>query len=251
MNARWLTAALMLLAVAATLADATNDLAAAQAEGRDLARRLCELRPAEDFTNSCTLILRARKSPRREIPLRTVSSLGPTNWTAVYETLPNINAPECQRLTVTHRGLLATDYALSALHSNGVGDPYPLPVRELLLSPFADSDFWVMDLGLEFLHWPAQQLLKKELKKGQSCAVLESRNPESATNSYSRVVSWIDIDTGGIVLAEAYDAKGKLLKEFEVKEAEKVAGQWQVSELQMRNVQTRSRTTLKFNFGER
>ena len=91
-------------------------------------------------------------------------------------------------------------------------------------------------------------LLKKELKKGQSCAVLESKSPEPAANGYSRVVSWIDIDTGGIVLAEAFDARGKLLKEFELKEAEKVNGQWKVSELQMRNVQTGSRTTLKFNF---
>ena len=92
--------------------------------------------------------------------------------------------------------------------------------------------------------------MKKELKKGQSCAVLESKDPEPATNGYSRVVSWIDIDTGGIVQAEAYDARGKLLKEFELKEAEKVNGEWKISEFQMRNPQTGSRTTLKFNFGK-
>ena len=58
----------------------------------------------------------------------------------------------------------------------------------------------------------------------------------------------MDIDTGGIVQAEAYDAKGKLLKEFEVKELEKISGRLEVTEIQMRNVQTGSRTTLHFNF---
>jgi hypothetical protein len=169
---------------------------------------------------------------------------------AVYETLPGTNAPDCQRLIVTHHGLSPNGYALATLQTNGMMALTDLPAPALATRPFANSDFWVVDLGLEFLHWPAQKLLKKELKKGQSCAVLESQNPEPATNTYSRVVSWIDIDTGGIVLAEAFDARGKLLKEFELKEAEKVNGQWKVSELQMRNVQTGSRTTLKFNFGK-
>jgi len=241
----------LLLAASASFAAApTNDLAEAQAEGRDLARQLCELRPAEDFTNASTLMIRPAKGRKREVPLRTVTTLSATNWVALYETLPSTNAPDGQRLTVIHHGLPPNTYALSALQTNGVVDRTELPERVLTMLPFANSDFWVVDLGLEFLHWPAQKLLKKELKKGQSCAVLESQSPGPATNSYSRVVSWIDIDTGGIVLAEAYDARGKLLKEFELKEAEKVNGQWKVSELQMRNLQTGSRTTLKFNFGK-
>jgi hypothetical protein len=240
---------MLLLAAAVRLAaGTTNDLAEAKAEGCALARQLCELRPAENFTNASTLIIRPGKGRRREFPLRTVTTLTETNWMAVYETLPGTNATECQRLIVTHHGLAPNGYALSTLQTNGGMALRDLPAPALAMMPFANSDFWVVDLGLEFLHWPAQKLLKKELKKGQSCAVLESQNPEPATNTYSRVVSWIDIDTGGIVLAEAFDARGKLLKEFELKEAEKVNGQWKVSELQMRNAQTGSRTMLKFNF---
>ena len=90
--------------------------------------------------------------------------------------------------------------------------------------PFAGSDFWLADLGLEFLNWPTQRLLRKEIRRGQSCAVLESVNPHPAPGAYSRVVSWIDIETDGIINAEAYDSKGKLLKEFAVTSLKKVRG---------------------------
>ncbi len=249
MITRSASATLLLLATVANLfAGTTNDLAEAQAEGRDLARQLCEARPAESFTNASTLIIRPGKGRKLELPLRTITTVTETNWMAVYEIPPDTNASAGQRLTVTHHGLAPNTYTLSALQTNGTVAPSGLPERALAMTPFANSDFWVADLGLEFFHWPAQKLLKKELKKGQSCAVLESQNPAPPPNGYSRVVSWIDIDTGGIVQADAYDAKGKLLKEFEMKEAEKVNGEWKVSEIQMRNPQTGSRTTLKFNF---
>jgi YD repeat-containing protein len=60
------------------------------------------------------------------------------------------------------------------------------------------------------------------------------------------VVSWIDIDTGGIVHAEAYDAAGRRLKRFEPKALKKVNGQWQLQEMVIRNLKTGSRTTIEF-----
>ncbi len=115
------------------------------------------------------------------------------------------------------------------------------------LPPFAGSDFWLGDLGLEFFHWPEQKILKHEMRRGRSCQVLESTNPNPSPNGYSRVVSWIDNETLGIVQAEAYDAKGKLLKEFYPKSFKKVNGQWELQEMEIRNDQTGSRTRLEFN----
>lgn len=276
---RWATVALLLGAAATENFAVTNTAAEAENEGRELARQLCELQPVESFTNASSLIIQpARgKGGRREIPLRTVNTVTATNWIIVYESLPNTNAPDCERLSVIHTGAEPNEYSLTYLQTNGgvevafgtngvkiarqgsldvcraflSFDAQRQPVGTLTMHPFAHSDFWLADLGLEFLHWPAQKVLKKELKKGQSCAVLESCIAELATNGYSRVVSWIDIDTGGIVQAEAYDAKGKLLKEFEVKELEKINGRMEVSEIQMRNVQTGSRTLLRFKFEKR
>ncbi len=115
------------------------------------------------------------------------------------------------------------------------------------MRPFAGSDFWIADLGLEFFHWPEQKILKKEFRRNCACEVLESTNPQPATNGYSRVVSWIDEDSGGIVHAEAFDAQNKLLKVFDPKSFKKVNGQWQLQEMEIRNVQTGSRTRLEFD----
>ena len=113
--------------------------------------------------------------------------------------------------------------------------------------PFCSSDFWIADLGLEFFHWPGQKILKKEVKRSRGCTVLESTNPNPTTNGYSRVVCWIDSETLGIVQAQAYDAQGKLLKEFYPKDIKKVQGQWQVESMEIDNVQTGSRTRLEFD----
>ena len=113
--------------------------------------------------------------------------------------------------------------------------------------PFAGSDFWIADLGLEFIHWPRQLLLKQEMRRSRSCNVLASINPHPAPGGYSRVVSWFDIESGGIVLAQAFDVNDKLLKEFAPKEMKKVQGQWQLEEMEIRNMQTGSRTRVQFS----
>ncbi len=113
--------------------------------------------------------------------------------------------------------------------------------------PFANSDFWLADLGLEFLHWPGQKILRGDTARGRLCKVLESTNPNPSSNGYSRVLCWIDNEALGIVEAKAYDAQNKLLKEFYPKDIKKVNGQWQVGSMEIDNVQTRSRTRLEFD----
>ena len=118
---------------------------------------------------------------------------------------------------------------------------------EQTMTPFAGSDFWISDLGLEFFHWPDQKIIKKEFMRGRGCMVLESTNPNPSPNGYSRVDSWIDEETLGIVHAEAYDANGKLLKIFDPKSFKKVNGQWELQDMEIRNVQTGSRTRIEFD----
>ena len=50
------------------------------------------------------------------------------------------------------------------------------------------------------------------------------------------------------MVAEAYDARGNLLKEFEPKGVTKVRGQWQVDEMVIINEHTKTRTRLEFKF---
>src|SRR5262249_45666734 len=122
---------------------------------------------------------------------------------------------------------------------------------ETAAKAFAGSDFLVTDLGLEFFHWPEQRLIKREMRRSRSCKVLESVNPHPEPGAYLRVVSWIDNESSGIVHAEAYDLKNKLLKEFDPKEFTKVEGQYQLQEMEIINRQTGSRTSIEFDLGEK
>jgi len=118
--------------------------------------------------------------------------------------------------------------------------------KETMVS-FAGSDFLAADLGLEFLHWPKQRVLKKEMRRSQFCNVLESLNPTPSPKGYKRVLSWIDPENGAIVHAEAYDERNDVLKKFDPTELKKVNGQYQLEEMEIRNLKTDSRTVVKFN----
>lgn len=122
----------------------------------------------------------------------------------------------------------------------------PLLPQEVM-SPFAGSDFWPADLGLEFFYWPHQKILSNiriKMRKGVACRVLESRRQPASDFGYSRVLSWISREHFGLVYAEAYDSNGKRVKTFEVSGVQKIDGQWKVSELRIRNEASKSTTKL-------
>lgn len=231
----WLIVSLLLVA-GSLRAVTTNDLATAEREGRQLAEQLRNARPNANFTNSGTLAIRASKKQRSTVRFNSRVVVTETNWTSVYEATDGTN--NLSTFSVEHRPDSPSRYRLVCTNV--------LDASQTTL-PFAKSDFWLVDLGLEFFHWPVQLLTRKEIKRGEACSVLESRQPAPPPGGYSRIVSWIDNDTGGILLAEAYDAKGKLLKEFRPTEFEKVNGEWHLREMEMENVQTGSRSTLVFD----
>jgi len=229
----------------------TNELSEAETEGRSIVQHLLAQRPAENFTNSGILKIRDAKRQRTEMQVELRTFVTETNWQALYFTR-GTNKDHAASLTVIHTASQPNEYRL-ANFSRPTGDTNEFVTLRgaQAMIPFAGSDFWLADLGLEFLHWPAQRLLKKEVRRSQSCYVLESRNPDT-NGGYARVVSWMDIDSvrdagqAAIILAEAYDAKGKLVKEFEPKGITKIHGQWQLEEMEIYNAKTGSRTSIKF-----
>jgi len=170
----------------------------------------------------------------------------------VYETLASPDGSGGERLTVVHTSGKPNRYEL--VHSAATGCTNPV-ARELtadqVMAPFAGSDFWVADLGLEFLHWPAQRVLRYEMRHSKSCKVLESVNTQPVPGGYARVVSWVMFESPhGIVHADAYDARGERIKYWDPKNLEKVEGEYQLEEMEMRNRQTGSRTVIKFDLGQ-
>jgi hypothetical protein len=226
----------------------TNGLSDAEIQGQQLAQKILTQwvqMPSENSTNTGILKIRTAKGSTLEIPIVCEITVTTTNWDTTYRTLPTTNTGSFQTLTFTHDPL-SPNTLMSSSSSSG---EYPDNNGKygLQANAFAGSDFWSVDLNLEFIEWPGQKVLKHETHRSRGCTVLESKNPIPSGDSYSRVVSWIDDESLGIVEAYAYDANGKKLKDFYPKDFKKIAGRWQVQTLVMENVQTGSRSRLEFD----
>ena len=274
---RLILALVLFFAVGATAQ--TNALSDAEIQGRQLAQQLCEAKPEQNFTNSGIMKIRIKAKIQPDLSLQVETVAKPESWQVSYTVLSfndgtNDWITRGKTLKIEHSLWLPshyeiTDWSEHGIKSNGVPmtnfevdknhnvkstttiSSSTSAVSEVdFFTSFANSDFWLCDLGLEFFHWPQQKVLPKStnLKRGRDYTLLESTNPNPAKNGYSRVLSWIDKETGGLLQAEAYDTQGKLLKVFEPKSSGKDNnGQWQVEEIQIRNVQTDSRTRLEFD----
>lgn len=200
-------------------------------EGRQLVARILLEKPSENLTNTGVMTIRNARD-RTRIPIRFEVIATPTTWLSRYQA----GAVDAR---VIHDDSRPNEYQLRSPD----GTITTLAGNRALM-PFAGSDFSIADLGLDFLHWPEQNLIKKEMRRSRSCNVLESVNPQPVPGAYSRVVSWLDIEsTNGIIFAEAYDFQGKKLKQFIPKKV--IHGQ--LAEMEIDNVQTDSRTTVDFN----
>jgi Outer membrane lipoprotein-sorting protein len=221
---------------------ATNNLSDAEIQGHNLAQQLLEQSPAANFTQNGVLKIRDKERNTTNIPVSFKTQVTGEIWKVAYYESNNC-------WIIVHQNSQDNRYVFTKKISEEESWPsvsfLHLSGNEIMI-PFANSDFWIADLGLEFFHWPEQKILKKENRRSRGCMILESTNPNPSTNGYSRVVSWIDEETLGIVHAEAYDFKNKLLKEFDPKSFKKVNGQWELQEMEIDNVQTGSRTRLEF-----
>lgn len=216
----------------------------------ELVHDLLLQRPAKDLSLDGVLRTRQSDGRRLDIPLLYSIRIEPDRWMSVYEAAATATqGPEY--LTVVHQDAQPSRYVYTQVSQDGARtNAMTLTGAEAAVS-FAGSDFWLTDLGMEFLHWPEQRLVrdaKITMRLGRPCKVLESRNPSPAAGVYSRVVSWIDSELGALIYAEAYDLQNKRYKVFSLKGFKKINGRWQVKDLELRNDKADSRTRLEFKF---
>jgi hypothetical protein len=233
----------------AAAAQTTNGVSSAEIQGQQLAAELLSETPVTNFTQ--TGILKIHNSAgTTNIPISFATSVQADIWRVVYETrVPGA----IEGLMIAHKGTEPNQY-FSRLRPRTFGtggitgiNSWESLSQSQIMAPFANSDFWIADLGLEFFHWPEQKVTGHEIRRTRDCTVLESDNPNPSAGGYSRVVTWIDKDTLGIIYAEAYDVNNKKLKIFDPKKVKKVNGQWQLENIEIQNVQTHSRTWIRFN----
>jgi hypothetical protein len=235
-------------ACAGPLADAVSP-AQTDSPGEALAQRLRSAEPDENSEIHGTLIIRAGK-PVARVPVVCRVVLKGAAWETEYETSATTNIG-AEQLVVVHstNGPNEYLYARAPRPGTALAKPAPVPPADAGI-PLAGSDFSLADLGLEFLHWPQQRRLPDETRLGQACYVLESSNP--AGREIVRVKSDIDQETGGLLIATAYDASGRVVKEFSLHGSsfKKVNGHWRLEKMEIRNHKLHSQTELKFDINE-
>jgi len=235
----------LLIAAQAAFADspAPDDLAA----GLALAEQIRNAVPEEASQIQGTLFIRAG-GQTKAVPVVCRVVLHGATWETDYDTAATANAG-AEQLMVIHgtKALNEYLYARAQAPSAPLPKPAPLSPEEAAATPLAGSDFSVADLGLDFLHWPQQRRLKGEMRLGQPCYVLESRDP--GAKSIVRVKSYIDKESDGLLVAEAYDAADHKVKEFSLHGSsfKKVNGHWRLKEMEIRDIKNHSRTELKFD----
>ncbi len=214
--------------------------------GQALAAKLRAEVPTENSQTRGVLKI-ATPDGSSEVPVNCEVKVLDGTWQTIYQTGPTARSgPE--RLVVIHSANGPNRYLYARAAPPSAPLPEAAPVAAGALStPLAGSDFSLGDLGLDFLHWPQQEQLKGEMRLGQPCYVLESRNPGG--KPVARIKSFIDKENGGLLLAEAYDTQGRMVKEFSLggSSFKKVNGQWRLEKMEMRDRNRRSRTTLKFD----
>lgn len=236
--------AMLLLAVGVQLrADAQT---AADTDGQTLAAELRDQSPMRNFSGEGILKYRFHQD-RVEIPVRLLIVTEGRQWKSVYEAR-STNGAVMEKLEILHESDKPGVYQLTLAASPGQNQATKSIAPDQTGIAFAGTDFWLCDLGLDFFHWPVQTLVKKEMRKGRSCRVLESIPADPKKAPYARVRSWIDLETHGLIRAEAYDINQKLAKEFEILRIAKIDGKTQLKELEIRSPAKGSRTRLEFVF---
>ena len=214
--------------------------------GSDLAAELRRQRPTGDLTNSGTLRVRDGSGRRHTVPVRITTRGGSGAWRVTYsavlaegtELLTVVQAPD---RPPSYEWVRQTAAGGETRREAGPGGGF---------EAFAGTDFWWTDLGLGFLHWPGQQLVKEEMSNGRRCVVLDST--PSGEAGYARIRSWIDVEHHALLRAEAYDSKGLLIKEFSTgsfRQVERPDGSvvWFLKDLRIRDLRADSRTELVYD----
>ena len=216
------------------------------ATGPELAAELRAMQPGEDSEISGTLKIRSADR-RADIPVVFKIATNHDSWKAIYETGPTANAG-AEKLVVLHTLNAPNQYWYGRATSPEAALPDLKSLKPVEADiPLAGSDFWLSELGFEFLHWPEQRKLKGEMRLGRPCFVLESVNPDAP--NVVRVKSYIEKESGGILIAEAFDRRGKTVKEFTLSGSsfKKIDGRWQLKKMRISSPKNDSDTTLEFD----
>lgn len=88
------------------------------------------------------------------------------------------------------------------------------------------SDVTYEDLAMKFLYWPNASVEGTQTMLLRKCWKIRAQPPARNDSQYGHVILWIDIDTGALMQAEAFDQSGKFARRFKVISGQKIEGAW-------------------------
>jgi len=203
--------------------------------GRDLAAGLRAIKPEENADWHGVLGIFGRRPKVQPVPIACHVEVGISNWTTTYVTSPvETNLAEKFVIIFDTNGPNRYFSARAPAPGKAPGELRPLTGAEADI-PIAGSDFWLSDLGLEFLHWPDQDRLKGEMRHSRPCYVLLSTNPHPGPGSYSRVKTWIEKESGQPLEAESYFANrtNTVMKSFSIEKVAKTNDRYTVKRMEI------------------
>jgi len=153
---------------------------------------------------------------RREIPVVCQVKVREQTWETIYQAAATSQSG-AERLIITHATLGPNQY----LYARAATPTAPLPeagpvLPPALSGPFAGSDFSLGDLGLEFFALAGTKPVEGPDAPGPAvlCPGKRQLPANFPADAVARVKSYIDKESGSLLIAEACDAKGGLIKKF-------------------------------------
>lgn len=120
-----------------------------------------------------------------------------------------------------------------------------LVADEVRKQPFLGSAFYVADLIEPPLDAFNYKFVGEDSVLGRSCKLVEATPLKPADALYSKVINCFDPKDNLALRREFFDAKGRLLKVWEVKKVEKLDGNWTIMDQSMTNVQEQTTSRLE------
>lgn len=213
--------------------------AVAEGQGREWARRLRSSAPEQASTNQAVLRIRSREG-RKKVPVTVITRPGEDRWSVEYRVGSEERSETTQVATIHYRMQGPPTFEVQPKGSRTPGES----VQTAGDLSIGGSDFLLKELGMEFLHWPEQRILSRELSNGRWCQVLESRSGKPA--GAVAVRSWIDEKLGVVLSAEVYDARQVRIKHFSITQFREQADRWSCS-VSMVDDQRGTKTELSFD----
>jgi hypothetical protein len=94
------------------------------------------------------------------------------------------------------------------------------------------TDITYQDLALHFLYWKNSRVEGEQNVRTFPCwmILLQQNNPDIA---YASVRVWVAKQNGALLRAEAFDARGRVVKKFEVISGQKIEGKWFLKQMRI------------------